>query len=411
PFSNKFYKNKYYFDTYIYSKDKNSLFYAEKILHILMNEVIDVETIEFLKLSKIPYTDFNKFKKNKDYFRDLIKINICFFNYIFSNIYKKIIFEEIIQIPYWLQSLKFLNLKYYYINYDQVFPKIASTVMNMLDIKSISAQWCEVSLPMSVNSFYNFDYYGLMGEEYRRVLIKNGSEIENFFVKGNSYSDIIILEEKEGKNFPYSNQKNIYKIVLFVDFFEFSNLFLDAPTYSRVFEKVKIFYATIKELIEKYPDVFIISSLRSEIAYKNLIEFDFMKHIINMNRVILDYKTSIPYLIANSDIIISQHISTTGIEAISSGKSIIYFELSNNKYHIYKKCGIVAYNKEELIEKFDRLYYNRNYYNYESILKKYSNGYSDGKNCERLRKKLELILSEGIRKYYLTFYSFKVIKI
>jgi len=199
---------------FIYSRNKDSIFYKKKLLTIFFEQKLDNLTLRFLRKNKIPYIKIYKPLTNYFFSKNFV---ILFYNLfsIFSikDFLRSIYFAILIlrvdrKINIYSDHLKKNNtLKLIYVFFDIVCPKTFLFAANQLNIKTLSTQERLLSHVYTNPLFY--DFYLTTGNVFKDILSKKNYLIGNYEAIGLPRTSLMKIKKAEKKE--YSRLEKIKK--------------------------------------------------------------------------------------------------------------------------------------------------------------------------------------------------------
>ncbi len=399
PFHNSYHRDQqhrlFYFDTVIYDRLPGQPLHPSNILHIFPRKVTDRYTKEFLEKKgarSIVVTDIPLATQFlKEAFRAIRTIPLAPLPGTGVNGY-----ENVFKLIFWNLFFSKLPLSTYYISYDSQFSKLALTALSIQKKTSISATYATGHCAV-LDAHLAYDHFGIYSRYYKSILENHYAHNQTYYVCGVPRSDIVYGFTKISKcnSNTVSKIKERYRLVTAFDFGG------KVPYFSEdIFsEQIVIrFYQGLFALLKEHNDIFIISKIRNSATLKeyadNPMYRTLQQHISEQPRLRLEWELNTYKLIAESDMLITNNISTTGIEALAAKKKVIFYDLWHIPQHIGTRFGIVAHNEQELQNTFRRVYSGTGDYEWEKIHTELCGGYFDGKCRNRIRSRIKEILEE-----------------
>jgi len=394
PFRRDKHVKKYYFDTIPYSYDKSSTLSPSKILHLFWGEVTDPYMKAFLEKKNIKYINIKKIPLGCKYIIDIMKAIITLFPKAlhFHNVNIIYVVSELVVWTHILRKLD--HLKVYFFAYDIEYSrwhKMSIVAMSLLNKTSVSYTHGD-GYSQVIDAYLIYDHFGTFSEKYIEIIKRNKGCIKEYYVCGPPRGDIIYGFNKiKHLDVHYNKLSKKYRIVVAM------GIGVYFPAYSHFHNSwIKEYYQTLLSLLNIHEDVYIIVKL---INSRDLYQYnkcsvlkDLFENNVNHPRLELSWEEDVYKLISMGEIIIVYNSSTTGIEALTARKKVLYYDFFQNPYHNFKEFGIVATSKKQLINKFNSIYNGNENINWEKIRKEICIGVFDGKCRKRIRTKiLELI--------------------
>ena len=398
PFHRDKHLKKYYFETIPYSYDKSSPLFPSKILHLFYGEIADSYTKTFLKKKNIKYINIKKIPLGSKFITDIMKALITLFPKML-HLHNVNMIYVVSELVVWMRILRKLDyLEVYFFAYDNEYStwhKMSIVAMSLLSKKSVSYTYGDGYYFEKIDAYLIYDYFGTFSEKYIEIIKRNKGCIKEYFVCGPPRGDIIYGFNKiKHLDVNYNKLSKKYRIVVAMDLGVYHHAYCDPHNNSWV----KEYYQTLLSLLNIHEDIYIIVKLRDSRAlyqyqHNNCsVLKDLFENNVNYPRLELSWEEDVYKLISMGEIIIVYNTSTTGIEALTARKKVLYYDFLQNPYHNFREFGIIATSKKQLINKFNSIYNGNENINWGKIRKEICIPSFDGKCRKRIRAKiLELI--------------------
>lgn len=381
-------KKRYYFETVIYDRDKNSVLHPSKILHLFEGAVSDRDTLEFLKRKGVTAIDFRKLVGGKGYFLESCLDQLCFLPSTM-----KIPLVEVSQIIEQVRNGIFLcrslpGIKIFYMGYDRHFPRWLLVAFSACARPTVATMYAPPYHEISAG-FTCYDFYGVWAEKFVKDDKEHFGCPREYFVPGPPRVDLVYGFEKiRGINERFRLLHGKYKIVLAIDFGGYIPEGTDIYTNGQVIE----FYETLIALLEGNEDLFIISCLRSPASLKDYqsrpVFREMYEKIENNSRISLDAETDTYQLISWADLVIVGNLSTVGAEALAARKPTCYYDMRRIRERELESFGIVYRERRSLVSAVEKSLSGSDGMDWQRLYDMFGNRFFDGRSRARIRKKV-----------------------
>ena len=351
---------------YFYSRNKKSLFYKNKILHIewnkddLVSQVANGEynTIKYYHKNKIPFFFWNEFNFKKEAIVELIKFVFKTKFLILTLIKNDILYHFYISATHIIHAKKKLerlnNIKFVLVGYDNLFPPELSVACKLLKIKTIALQ-DRIIVPSWSHKMI-FDYYIILGKKSFDII---NSRMKNSIKNILCVNQVKIIKYKSNlkkKNSLINNKK--YKcLVIDMHSQPIKEWYVNGRSINN-WRANKEFYEDIIYLANKFKNIEFLIKSKNYLWVENpkfSKIFKKMRKIDNI-KILKNQKIWTPVLsLSVADFAIAR-CSSLMDECLNLNKPIILCDLKGypQKFFDYGD-NLVSYNLTQVENKIDKL--------------------------------------------------------